>query len=285
MGGKSIASEPQPFLRWAGSKRQLVPELARYWSNGYARYVEPFAGSACLFFHLAPPKALLADINRELIITYKQVRSRPAEVAAVLRRLRRGKNTFLQLRKVNPYVLRLPERAARFIYLNRFCFNGLYRTNRRGEFNVPFGGQKTGAKPTQQHLRACSLLLARATIAANSFERTLERVRPGDFVYMDPPFSITARRVFNEYDASSFGTEQLRSLRQWMIRLEEMAIPFLVSYADSHEARQLSRGFHVRATTVRRSIAGFAGGRAPDTELLISNRLPSHRGEAGHEGF
>jgi len=274
--GERTTSGIHPFLRWAGSKRQLVPELARYWSSEFSRYVEPFAGSACLFFHLAPPKGLLADINRELMITYKQIRSKPAEVSVALRRLRKSKTVFLRLRKENPSALRLPERAARFIYLNRFCFNGLYRTNRRGEFNVPFGGQKTGAKPSEQHLRACSRLLARVTIADGSFERTLERVRPGDFVYLDPPFRVAARRVFNEYDASSFGTEQVRSLRHWMIRLEDMDVPFLVSYADSQEARELSRGFHVRATTVRRSIAGFARGRAPDTELLISNRLPSH---------
>ena len=125
-----------PFLRWAGSKRQLLPVLAAYWSDDYCRYVEPFAGSACLFFHLQPPKALLADINQELVLTYQVVRSHPHEVAAALGCLRKSRSNFLDLRAAVPTLLSAPQRAARFIYLNRFCFNGLYRTNRKGQFNV-----------------------------------------------------------------------------------------------------------------------------------------------------
>src|SRR5947207_1539399 len=119
----------QPFLRWAGSKRQLLPSLSVYWNSQYTRYVEPFAGSACLFFHLKPKQALIGDVNDDLIATYREVKYRASEVTSSLKDLKKGPQAYYDLREIDPFLLTPSERAARFIYLNRFCFNGLYRTN------------------------------------------------------------------------------------------------------------------------------------------------------------
>jgi len=264
-------SAGQPFLRWAGSKRQLLPVLARFWRDDYDRYVEPFAGSACLFFRLRPGKALLGDINSELITTYQQVQGGVDAVIAALGELTKGPEHYAKLRATDPCTLSAADRAARFIYLNRFCFNGLYRTNRSGRFNVPYGGEKAGNLPSEEHMRTCSRLLRSAALVAADFEVVLDQVRPGDFVYMDPPFSTKSRRVFNEYDPSTFGTQDVHRLRKRMEALATRDIAFLVSYDACYEAEALCDGFNTERVTVKRNIAGFAGSRGDCQELLIWN--------------
>jgi DNA adenine methylase len=262
-------NEIRPFLRWAGSKKQIVSQLEQFWQNG-PRYVEPFAGSACLFFRLQPAKALLGDLNSELISTYRTVRDKVDSVHDVLSTYHNSVSHYRRIRSLPPSSLSMSERAARFIYLNRFCFNGLYRTNQRGEFNVPYGGKKSGELPTLAHLRDCARLLKRARLVTGSFERTLEFARVGDFVYMDPPFSVAARRVFKEYNASVFTDEDLRVLRSWMAKLASAGISFLVSYAQSDEAQYLADGFSSRKVMVRRHIAGAFSNRVRSEEMLIS---------------
>ena len=268
----------RPFLRWAGSKRQLIDRLSRYLSGGFSRYIEPFAGSASLFFSISPRSAVLGDINEELISTYEQVRDDLGAVLEGLRSMRKGRDEYLRIREIDACTLAPSLRAARFIYLNRYCFNGLYRTNLAGKFNVPYGGDRTGKLPTDEHFDRCSQLLQRAELVAGGFDATLGIVRAGDFVYMDPPFTVSERRVFKEYDSSGFGRGQLEDLRNWLLRLDQMDVGFLVSYAESAEAEFLGEGFLSESVTVRRNIAGFAAGRRKATESLISNRAPSSEG-------
>jgi DNA adenine methylase len=267
---KSIVSL-KPFLRWAGSKRQLIPAISQYWNNNFTRYIEPFAGSASLFFNLAPTSAILGDINADLVTTYEQVKTNLPALILELHLLQKGEKYYNLLRKTNPSTLDPAKRAARFIYLNRFCFNGLYRTNLAGEFNVPYGGDRTGKIPSDDLLIKCSNCLQNARLLNCSFEKILELVIPGDFVYMDPPFSVVAHRVFREYDALLFSREQIDNLRNWMIKLNNKGITFLVSYAESEEGNFLGKDFYVKTVRVRRNIAGFAANRRHATELLISN--------------
>lgn len=261
----------QPFLRWAGSKRQIVPVLAKYWDGRFCRYVEPFAGSACLFFHLAPPKALLGDINKELLDTYSQIRSRHKEVCRILLKMRKGKRHYYKIRALQPGRLSPEERAARFIYLNRYCFNGLYRTNQEGLFNVPYGGDASGSLPSAESLRQASLLLRRAALVTGDFENVLDKVKIGDFVYMDPPFSVSDRRVFKEYSAKGFSRKDVIRLRRRLELLNDMGIPFVLSYVESTEGEYLSEGFRVSVLSVRRNISGFLESRIKCQELLITN--------------
>lgn len=260
-----------PFLRWAGSKRRLLPILRTYWNSNHTRYLEPFAGSACLFFSLRPPSAILGDVNGDLVSTYREVKYRPKVIRGQLSRLRRTKREYKRLRALDSRKLSRCFRAARFIYLNRCCFNGLYRTNLNGEFNVPYGGEKSGELPSAAHLQECSRRLRTARLVAGDFEVVLRDARRGDFVYMDPPFAVRARRVFNEYHPETFTRGDIARLRLWLERLDRRRISFLVSYAESQEAEILARGFDRKHVVVRRNIAGFARNRSVSHEVLISN--------------
>jgi DNA adenine methylase len=214
---------------------------------------------------------VLGDINAELITTYLEIRDHVEAVIQSLIPLPCGEPHYYHIRAVDPESLPRPDRAARFIYLNRLCFNGLYRTNLRGEFNVPYGGERSGRIPSADVLRACAASLRGATLMACSFEETLNNVRQGDFVYLDPPYCIRSRRVFNEYSKAGFGAEQLLALRNHLQRLDGMGVPFLVSYGHSREALELGDGFHCRHTVVQRQIAGFAADRRKSREVVITN--------------
>jgi DNA adenine methylase len=262
----------QSFLRWAGSKRQLLPNLANCYEPACRRYVEPFVGSASLFFRLCPNQALLGDINAELMGTYAQVRDNVEELLRALTRFSNSREEYLAARSLDPWTLSPPMRAARFVYLNRFCFNGLYRTNRAGQFNVPYGGERSGRLPTREALRGCSQALQRAELVTASFEEVLEQVVNCDFVYMDPPYSVRSSRVFNEYGPATFTSESVQVLNAWLTELDRRGAVFLLSYAESTEAESLSDGFYSAVVAVQRNIAGFVGKRRLSNELLISNR-------------
>ncbi len=260
------------FLRWAGSKRQLLPTLTKRFPARAIRYIEPFAGSACLFFSLSPRKAILSDINAELMATYRAVRTSADAVAVELQGLRRSKCEYLRMRSLQPSQLTPTERAARFIYLNRYCFNGLYRTNQKGEFNVPYGASGTGQLPDAETLRVCSQALRHVTLLTGDFEVALERAQRGDFVYMDPPYAVSTRRVFHEYDCKSFSSPDVVRVRRCMEQMARKGVSFVVSYAESPEAKMLRKGFSFETARVRRNIAGFTSERKYSTEILIWNR-------------
>ncbi len=261
----------QSFLRWAGSKRQLIPVLSRYWNDSFERYVEPFVGSACLFFSLSPKKALLSDINLELITTYKEIAKDVDSVLRELKRLKKTEKDYYRIRSIKPETMDLSKRAARFIYLNRYCFNGLYRTNSKGEFNVPYCGDDRGVIPPDEIFINASKLLKNAQLCANNYEETLKKVKPGDFVYMDPPYSVSSKRIFNKYDKSIFDKSDIIQIRKWMELFDKKGIKFVVSYAESEEADLLKKGFKCQTANVRRSIAGFINKREPAKEVIISN--------------
>jgi DNA adenine methylase len=261
-----------PFLRWAGSKRRLLPVLQTFWTKKHKRYVEPFAGSACLFFAIRPPKAILGDLNPELIATYIEVKYRIAEVLGQLKALRpEDKAEYLRLREIDITMMTPPARAARFIYLNRYCFNGIYRTNLAGKFNVPYSGVRCGSVPQDEIFKKCANRLRNARFMNADFERVLEKAEPGDLVYMDPPFAVRARRVFREYDPSTFTSDDIARLRKWMERLNAKRINFVVSYAESDEADVLRKNFSCETVPVRRNIAGFVGSRVMTNEMVITN--------------
>lgn len=276
-------SSTVPFLRWAGSKRQVVSILSSYWQPSHKRYIEPFLGSACLFFFLRPEAAVLSDVNKHLMATYHQVKSNAATLQALLGQMRNGKDEYYSIREKNSEDLSSAEMAARFIYLNRFSFNGLYRTNKQGKFNVPYGGERSGGIPPANVFDACSHALKRAKLATGDFSETLKLAKPGDFVYMDPPYSVSARRVFNEYTPTVFSDSDLDRLMTWMAKLTETGVEFLVSYADSEEAHELARGYSVDTMKVRRNISGFVGSRKTAEELLISNKNKITTAESNHD--
>lgn len=260
-----------PVFRWAGSKRKLLPLLAGYWRPTFARYVEPFAGSAALFFRLRPNKAVLGDINSELISAYRVLRDEPDAVHAATCELTRSERNYYAIRALDYKSLTAFERAVRFVFLNRHCFNGIYRTNNHGAFNVPYAKKKPGTIPPVEHFRRCASLLQRASLKAGDFGRVLDGVREGDFVYLDPPYAISSRRVFREYDKNGFATTDLKRLGEHLRTIDKMGATFVVTYADSPEARALLRPWGWRRALVRRHIAGFVAARRSAYELVSTN--------------
>ncbi len=265
------ASKGKPFLRWAGSKRKQLSRLAAFWSAGHSRYMEPFAGSACLFFELAPQAAVLGDNNRDLIELYRVVQEEPGRLYARLCRIRRDLKTYHRWRDLEPKQLDRETRALRFLYLNRNCFNGIYRTNSEGKFNVPMG-KRLGGYLSREELLHCSCLLQRAKLISGDFSKTLENVKRGDFVYLDPPYAVTTRRIFREYGKVTFDIFDIPRFSESLREIERTGADFLVSYADCKESREVAACWHSVRLPVRRNIAGFAGDRKMAYEWLISNR-------------
>lgn len=261
----------QPFLRWAGSKRQLVRRLKHFWRTDYTRYVEPFAGSSALFFSIKPRNALLCDKNRELIEVYEVLRRHPTRLHRCVTAIPKCRENYYTIRAREAKKLSQFQRAARFLYLNRFCFNGLYRTNRQGQFNVPFAPNGTGGFPSAEQFRACARVLRRVTLRAWDFGTTLRYTKRGDFVYLDPPYAVESRRVFREYGIRVFTQRDLRRLSQHLKSMHERGVAFLVSYADCCEAWQYLSEWKCRRVRVRRNIAGFDEARRHAYEILAWN--------------
>jgi DNA adenine methylase len=268
-----------PFLRWAGSKRGAIPVLRQFVPKKFKKYIEPFAGSACLFFHVQPEKAILADLNGELIDTYAAIKRSPGHVGRALANLPFGREAYYQIRQDQKADRLSPtQRAARFIYLNRFCFNGLYRTNAAGKFNVPFGAPRNATVPTVSHLKQCSAVLSRAKLITGDFEKAVfSSVAEGDFVYLDPPFFQTEGRVFRQYNSKPFMKNDLERLKELLSHIDAVGATFVLSYAQNEEAKELFRGWHNKTIRLQRNISGFAGARGKAKEILVSNKPLSIR--------
>ncbi len=265
-----------PFLRWAGSKRKQIPALSEFWNTDYRRYIEPFAGSACLFFAVSPRHALLTDINDDLVTTYNAVRDHHRAVSNRLQSLSRGKRNYYKIRNDRLADLDPIDAAARFIYLNRYCFNGLYRTNGDGRFNVPYSAARVGHLSTPDELRKASTALKVATIRSADFEATLAEARSGDFVYLDPPFAVGNRRMFRQYGPSCFGLDDLVRLAKQLHTLDGRGVSFVLSYAHCREALDHFGTWPRRRVYVQRNIAGFSKHRRRAGEIIFSNCFPSN---------
>ncbi len=267
----STSVKVDSILRWAGSKRKVLPRLACFWHQHYDRYVEPFAGSASLFFRLQPASAMLGDINSELIESYEVVRESPDRLYNILSAMPVGASSYYKVRQQIPSKLSRIARAARFIYLNRHCFNGIFRTNKSGQFNVPFGGLKPGKIPRVETFRQCAILLSRAALRTCDFGHILRDTKLGDFVYLDPPYAVESRRVFRQYCSKEFAKKDLERLACHLHRMDARKVHFVLSYADCAEARHFFKDWNPTRMRVRRHVAGFTGSRRTAYELIATN--------------
>jgi DNA adenine methylase len=267
-----MSDQAKPFLRWAGSKKLILPKLAKYWNQDFNRYIEPFVGSAQLFYHLKPKQAILGDINGDLITTYRAVKKTPKLVHSILGQMRKGKNNYYTIRKQSAFYKSDIERAARFIYLNRFCFNGLYRTNKNGDFNVPYAGYKTGNLPTIENLVHASEILNKAKLVCEDFENTVTKnVGRNDFFYLDPPYALKNKRIFNQYDPQSFGLNDIDRMRTLLQLIHKKGAKFLLSYAFDEEVVKLFDEWNIEIVETQRNMTGFKKKKRTAKEVLISN--------------
>lgn len=272
----SLQNRPRAFLRWAGSKRQLLPQIKRYWSPGFRRYVEPFCGSASLFFDIEPTTACLSDINPDLIETLRAVQLWPDTVSECLARLPTDRDSYYKIRSQEPYKLAPTDRAARFIYLNLLCFNGLYRVNQAGKFNVPYGSKQRKVLVSESDMRAVSRALSHANLYARDFEDAIHDTDGGDFIYLDPPYATADTRVFTQYHEKTFSPSDIDRLRSALQLAHERGVKFVLSYAETNELQSLSSNWRVERVRTRRNIAGFTGSRRYVNEVLISNCEPTN---------
>ncbi len=265
------------FLRWAGSKKQIRETLSHCWhaaqtAGGNGRYIEAFCGSASLFFHIKPSSALLVDINAELMDCYEVVREDPAAVVELLQQYPVDQEFYYQLRAADELVLDPVERAARFIYLNRFCFNGLYRTNANGRFNVPYGAGRTGAVPSLEVLREASETLSNSELIHCDFELALSgEIKQGDFIYVDPPYAKRNHSLDFQYGPDEFGVGDLNRLFDLLEMAHDAGAFFVLSYADCDDVEEFSEKWGGYTVEVQRSIAADTSCRERTREVLISN--------------
>jgi DNA adenine methylase len=259
-----------PIFRWAGSKRKLIPALTRRIPSKFTNYFEPFAGSACLFFAIRPKRAVLGDINEQLITAYQMILAHPRIVARQASDIPPTPESYYQIRSNLPNETASLTRAIYFVFLNRHCFNGVYRTNKKGHFNVPFG-RCTGAMPDARHFFRCSLALRSAILLCSDYSETLSKVRKNDFVYLDPPYSSCDRPRYGEYGYDSFQPLDVSNLAKSLKEIHRRGAKFMLSYADSRAARKEFAKFRIEVLEVRRHIAGFARHRNYVKELIVSN--------------
>lgn len=261
----------RPLFRWAGSKRKILPYMKKYLPENYNRYYEPFCGSACLYFDERPGKAVLSDMNSELINAYKMVRDNHLIVHDFLSNLIVNPDEYKRIRSLDERSLEPHERAARFIYLNKLCFNGVYRTNLQGKFNVPMG-VRTGTIPRLDELLEYSKVLKDVEFISGDFESVIAKAVKGDFIYLDPPYSKPESRKRGEYGPDSFDFNDVERLIDSLKSAEMRGVYFLLSYCESDELlERIPSGWTVEEISVRRHVAGFHQHRRMVGEVLISN--------------
>lgn len=262
-------------LRWAGSKRKSLSVLQRYVPADITTYIEPFAGSACLAFTLDQCGIILGDINPRLIEFYKFLRDAPKQLYAAYSALPATPDYYYKVRteyNANPPSL---NRAAQFLYLNRNCFNGIYRVNSKGAFNVPWGGDKVGKALTCDELVIASKVLESAQLLCGDFDRVvLDNIDKNSFVYLDPPYASDENRVFREYHENSFATQDWDRLVDVLRKIDAAGARFLLSYAGAPLNARLG-DWNVGHLDVTRNVGGFRATRRKHREFVAMNFDPA----------
>ena len=293
--GQKLSSEPRnesinrtpepllcrPFVKWVGGKRSIVQELMARMppEDSYKNYFEPFVGGGRLFFEsaLSNKKAFLSDVNENLIYSYYWVRKDPARLLERLGKLKQNhsKESYYEARKEFQDAASQKRKekedslskAAFLIYLNKTCYNGLYRVNSKGEFNVPIGSYKNPSIYDEQNILNCSKLLQNAEISVKSYQDV--KPRKNDFVYLDPPYD----EAFAQYDKDGFGKQSQKDLFAYVEALDKKGVSIMLSNSDTQHIRKLyyDKKFHLHHIDSARTISCKSSQRGKQKELLITN--------------
>lgn len=268
----SLQTVAAPIVKWAGGKGQLLGALIPRLPTRFQRYYEPFAGGAALFFALGPRKAVLCDTNAELVNLYTVVRDELPRLVRSLRHYRYDKDKFYEVRAQRPEQLDEIQRAARFIYLNRTCFNGLYRVNRRGEFNVPFGRYTNPRICDVPRLQAASRVLQEAEVRLGDFSAVEQDAKRGDFVYFDPPYVPRNRTSsFTAYTSEAFDMAAQERLAALVRSLDKRGAKVMLSNSDTDAVHKLYKGLRIERIPATRNINAKASARGPIFEVIVRN--------------
>ena len=273
---EKLKEETYPIVKWVGGKRQLMFELLKNMPETYNRYFEPFIGGGALFFELQPQNGYISDMNEELINLYSVVRDDVYNLIDDLNKHEISKEYFLKIRnfdRTEKYnKLSDIEKASRFIYLNRTCFNGMYRVNSQGQFNVPFGNYKNPRIVDAENLINCSKLLKNTEICCGDFSEILNKVQKGDFVYFDPPYvPLNETSSFTSYTKDGFDLDMQFKLRDICDELDSMGVMFMLSNSDTKLVNELYSNYEIKKVFASRAINANGNGRGKITEVLVRN--------------
>lgn len=248
---------PKPFVKWAGGKRQLINLLIDNAPTSFGRYFEPFVGGGALLFALLPSAATITDANPELINAYQIIRDELPALMKDLARHRNDEEYFYAIRAKQPARLSAVKRASRFLYLNKTCFNGLYRENSKGEFNAPFGKYVNPKILDQENLTAVSAYLNDSDVAIyhRDYKAVLDEARPGDFVYFDPPYyPLTQTASFTKYVGADFGPDNQQDLAAVFGELARRNVYVMLSNSNTEFIKNLYQGHRIQQVAASRAI-------------------------------
>ncbi len=268
-----------PVVKWVGGKRQLLPEIDKHIPSRISTYYEPFLGGGAVFFHLQGKKAVVNDINEELINLYKVIRDDVDELIADLQKHENTSEYFYEIRELDRDRERYEkltdiERASRMHYLNKTCFNGLFRVNQQGEFNTPFGRYKNPDFVNATTLKAVSNYFNKAdiTFKCGDFEEAVKGIRKGSFVYFDPPYDpLSDSSNFTGYDKGGFARDEQVRLKKLCDKLHDRGVKFLLSNSATNFILELYRDYKIEIVKAKRVINSKGDQRGEVDEVLVRN--------------
>lgn len=276
MGKNSLVS---PIVKWVGGKRQILNEIMKYVPKDFTTYYEPFVGGGAVFFALQPSEAVINDINSELMNLYRIIKSNVNDLIEDLKKHKNEQKYFYKIRELDrdklKYSLLSPvERASRIIYLNKTCYNGLFRVNRAGEFNTPFGNYKKPNIVNEETLRAVNEYFNKANISFynKDYAEVLKEAQVGDFVYLDPPYDpVSDTSSFTGYYKSGFDKEEQLRLKRTCDMLSEKGISFLLSNSATDFILELYKDYNIEIIKAKRVINSRPDKRGEIDEVLVRN--------------
>jgi DNA adenine methylase len=266
------------FVKWAGGKKQLIEQFKPFFPKKIEKYAEPFVGGGAVAFYIIktykPKEVLLSDNNEELINCYRVIRDNPAGLIDILKGYKKqhNKDFFYKIREVDPKTLSPILSVARFIYLNKTCFNGLYRVNSKGKFNVPIGDYKNPNICPEEDLKEISILLQVVKIEHMPFEEVLKYAKKGWFVYLDPPYYPLKKGLsFTTYTKEKFLDEEQKKLADVFKKLDKAGCDVMLSNSDTDFIKDLYKGYNTKIVKASRMINCNGSGRGKINELVITN--------------
>ena len=266
------------LVKWAGGKKQLLEQFEKFFPNKIERYFEPFVGGGTVAFFLLKThpeikKIYLSDINEELVLTYNVVKNNIEELIVLLKeyKIKHNKEFYYKIRSEDVKQLNSIQIAARFIYLNRTCFNGLYRVNSKGGFNVPIGSYKNPTICNEEDLREISKLLQKDDIKTNQFDQAVKEARKDDFIYFDPPYYPLKKESFTTYTMDKFLEKEQEKLAEIFKKLDKKGCKVMLSNSDTEFIKNLYKGYNIHFVKATRMINCDATKRGKINEMVITN--------------
>ena len=280
---QQISASPKPFVKWAGGKRQLLPEIQKHLPEKFSSYFEPFLGGGALLFNLLSAnknlKGHVSDLNSDLVLSYVTIRD---NLNVLLKSLQKHSDKYFANSESYYYSVRESnpksqiEKVSRLLFLNRTCFNGLYRVNSKGKFNVPLGRYSHPNIVQEENLRSVNQFLNqnKINIKCQDFSSTVEKAKKGDFVYFDPPYQPVSKTAnFTSYTNSNFGLNDLKRLAKVSNQLAKKGVNVLLSNSSSKQVRDMFSDKHWKIIKIEanRAINSDSNKRTGHSELLIKN--------------